>query len=299
MVVIKAYNSAGSGPASQETRVKTLAGELPFAPRLHILTTSASAVHLLWRPSVDSQVSASGQSQSIKVLGYSLYFKVDEHSAAWREISVPVNEQKAEQEYVLDDLQANTFYRLYVTATNTYGQGDPSNMITIKTNKDDKHSVLPGGVFATANGQGLPIVEYDMVSVISITVALVIVVLVIVVACVCVRKAQLDAMRTPIDLSAVTLPRNLDPDKAIYVGTTHRYVDLDKSKPLLQGNYAFDTSSGFPVPYSTMPLKDGEELKSFAAAHKPWDRPLPAPSAATTKRKSGIDAQHHVYDCPQ
>lgn len=141
-----------------------------------------------------------------------------------------------------------------------------------------------------------------MISVISITVAVVIVVLVIVIACVCVRKAQLEAMRTPMDLSSVTLPRGLtDGDKSIYIGTTHRYVDLDKSKPLMQGNYAFDTSSGYPVPYSTMPMKDGlsgEEMKSFVAQQKPWDRPLPPP-AATNKRKSNIEPQHHVYDCPQ
>ena len=139
-----------------------------------------------------------------------------------------------------------------------------------------------------------------MISVISITVAVVIVVLVIVIACVCVRKAQLEAMRTPIDLSAVTLPRGLgDGDKGIYIGTTHRYIDIDKTKPLTQGNYAFDTSAGYPVPYSTMPMKDSEEMKSFIGQPlKPWDRPLPPP-AATNKRKSNIEPQHHVYDCPQ
>ena len=48
-----------------------------------------------------------------------------------------------------------------------------------------------------------------------------------------------------------------------------------------------------------MPLKDGqlvEEMKSYGG--KPWDRPLP-PTAATNKRKSGLEIQQHVYDCPQ
>jgi len=293
IVIVKAYNSAGSGPSSQEMLVKTLTGDLPLAPRLHILTTTINSVHLLWRPSTDT-TAASNTNANSKVLGYSLYFKVDEHNSNWREISVPANENKVEQEYVLEDLQVNTFYRIYITATNSYGQGDPSNMVTIKTNKDEKSSVLQNSLFPSTNQVNMPS-ELDMISVISITVAIVVVVFVIVIACVCVKKAQLEAMRTPLDLSAVTLPRNMtDAEKSVYIGTTHRYVDFDKSKPLMQGNYAFEGS--FPVPYSTMPLKDGqlgEEMKSV-----PWNRPLP-PTAATNKRKSGFEIQQHVYDCPQ
>lgn len=296
IVICKAYNSAGSGPSSQEMLVKTLTGDLPLAPRLHILTTTINSVHLLWRPSTDT-TAASNTNANSKVLGYSLYFKVDEHNSNWREISVPSNENKVEQEYVLEDLQVNTFYRIYITATNSYGQGDPSNMVTIKTNKDEKSSVLQTSIFPSTNQ--VIASDLDMISVISITVAIVVVVFVIVIACVCVKKAQLEAMRTPLDLSAVTLPRNMtDAEKSVYIGTTHRYVDFDKSKPLMQGNYALE--GGYPIPYSTMPLKDGqvvEEMKAYGQ-HKPWERPLP-PTAATNKRKSGLEIQQHVYDCPQ
>ncbi|KAK4336620.1 hypothetical protein RND71_043959 [Anisodus tanguticus] len=297
IVIVKAYNSAGSGPSSQEMLVKTLSGDLPLAPRLHILTTTINSVHLLWRPSTETSIS--GNNANTKVLGYSLYYKIDEHNSNWREISVPANENKVEQEYILEDLQVNTFYRVYITATNSYGQGDPSNMVTIKTNKDEKSSVLQTSIFPSTNQVSMSS-DLDIISVITITIAVVIVVFVIVVACVCVKKAQLEALRTPIDLSAVTLPRNMtDAEKSVYIGNTHRYVDFDKSKPLMQGNYSFDT--GFPVPYSTMPLKDSqmsEEMKSYVAHQKPWDRPLP-PTAATNKRKSGLEIQQHVYDCPQ
>lgn len=134
IVIVKAYNSAGSGPSSQEMLVKTLTGDLPLAPRLHILTTTTNSVHLLWRPSTDT-TAASNTNANSKVLGYSLYFKVDEHSSNWREISVPSNENKVEQEYILEDLQVNTFYRIYITATNSFGQGDPSNLITVRDRK--------------------------------------------------------------------------------------------------------------------------------------------------------------------
>lgn len=132
-----------------------------------------------------------------------------------------------------------------------------------------------------------------MISVISITVAIVVVVFVIVIACVCVKKAQLEAMRTPLDLSSVTLPRNMTDGEKVYIGTTHRYVDFDKSKPLMQGNYAFEP--GYPVPYSTMPLKDGQVIEEMKALNnqRPWDRPLPS-TAATNKRKSGLEIQQHV-----
>ena len=297
IVIVKAYNSAGSGPSSQEMLVKTLTGDLPLAPRLHILTTTINSVHLLWRPSTDT-TAASNTNANSKVLGYSLYFKVDEHNSNWREISVPSNDNKVEQEYILEDLQVNTFYRIYITATNSYGQGDPSNMVTIKTNKDEKNSVLQTSIFPSTNQVSLA-TDLDMISVISITVALVIVVFVIVIACVCVKKAQLEAMRTPLDLSAVTLPRNMTDAEKVYIGTTHRYVDFDKNKACMQGNYAFDS---FPVPYSTMPLKGdgqvGEEMKAYGShQQKPWDRPLPP--TAITNRKSGLEIQQHVYDCPQ
>lgn len=171
-------------------------------------------------------------------------------------------------------------------------------MVTIKTNKDEKSSVLQTSIFTSPNQVNIA-TDLDVISIISITVAVVVVVFVIVIACVCVKRAQLEAMRTPLDLSAVTLPRNMtDGEKSIYVGTTHRYVDFDKSKPLMQGNYSFDS---YPVPYSTMPLKDGQigeqEMKAYGQ-QKPWDRPLP-PTAATNKRKSGLEIQQHVYDCPQ
>lgn len=167
----------------------------------------------------------------------------------------------------------------------------------MKTNKDEKNSVLQTSIFTSPNQVNLAN-DLDMISIISITIAVVIVVLVIVIACVCVKKAQLrmESMRTPLDLSSVTLPRNLtDAEKSVYIGTTHRYIDFDKSKPLMQGNYSFDS---YPVPYSTMPVKDGqlgEEMKAYGQ-QKPWDRPLP-PTAVTNKRKSEI--QQHVYDCPQ
>lgn len=70
--------------------VKTLNGDLPLAPRLHILTTTLNSVHLLWRPSTDTTAASNTNSQS-KVLGYSLYFKVDEHNSNWREVIVNEN----------------------------------------------------------------------------------------------------------------------------------------------------------------------------------------------------------------
>ncbi|KAL1476844.1 hypothetical protein MTO96_036197 [Rhipicephalus appendiculatus] len=47
-LVLKAYNSAGSGPASQEKTVRTMDGDVPEAPRLFVTGVTADTMTLRW-----------------------------------------------------------------------------------------------------------------------------------------------------------------------------------------------------------------------------------------------------------
>ncbi|KAK8776005.1 hypothetical protein V5799_030650, partial [Amblyomma americanum] len=112
---LQAFNSAGSGPASEEIVAKTLEHDPPSPPLIRVQSTTATSVHLLWEP------------PDIPVTGYILHYKEEQND--WVKQHVPGNQQSI----VLENLRCGTRYQLYMEAFNDAGKGDPTQVLSVKT----------------------------------------------------------------------------------------------------------------------------------------------------------------------
>ncbi|XP_055939793.1 cell adhesion molecule DSCAML1-like isoform X5 [Argiope bruennichi] len=270
-VVVKAYNSAGSGPPSHELYVRTLDGDLPPAPSLYVLATSPTSVSLRWNTrKIDNPLS-----------GYTVHYRED--NGQWQEVAVVAPEDNT---YTLTNLQPQKLYQIYVSATNQYGKGDPSEVVAVKTDEGDGHSML------SVAGMGQNTSYLDMAIIIPVTASLLTIGIVIIVACVCVKKIR----------SRHNLERALAAEKHLaMVGTLQRYVDIDKTRSLMDAS----RMGHYPLPYETIQMladdQDGnypkggpnQELRAFAAAK---DGQQAQYNKTLTLRK-GKD--ENIYDMPQ
>ncbi|GIY67333.1 titin [Caerostris darwini] len=269
-VVVKAYNSAGSGPPSHELYVRTLDGDLPPAPSLYVLATSPTSVSLRWNTrKIDNPLS-----------GYTVHYR--EEQGQWQEVAVVAPEDNT---YTLSNLQPQKLYQIYVTATNQYGKGDPSEIVAIKTDEGDGHSML------SVAGLGQNTNYLDMAIVIPVTASLLTIGVVLVVACVCVKKIR----------SRHNLERAMAAEKHLaMVGTLQRYVDIDKTRSLMDAS----RMGHYPLPYETIQMladdqdvsypKGGpnQELRAFATK----DGQPAQYNKVLTLRKG---TEENIYDSPQ
>ncbi|GIY67328.1 hypothetical protein CDAR_254841 [Caerostris darwini] len=125
-ILVKAYNKAGTGPASQELIVRTLDGDLPRSPPVSLVSTSDSAITVKWNQAVNRED---------PLTGYTLHYQrgITDH---WLHGPlVPANQSS----YSLTSLQADTLYRIYMTAINKHGRGQASDIITVKTKEKEQY----------------------------------------------------------------------------------------------------------------------------------------------------------------
>jgi hypothetical protein len=131
-IVVKAYNSAGSGPQSHEMLVLTHDGDLPSAQQLSAIDSTANTISLRWYQK-DIR-----ESQSSPITSYTIHYQ-KESDPKWREIPITSfatptpSSDIASYSYVLPNLETGTQYKIFVTAINRYGISDPSNIIITKT----------------------------------------------------------------------------------------------------------------------------------------------------------------------
>ena len=259
-IIVKAFNSAGSGVDSQEILAKTTLGDVPAAPKVFLFPVTSNSVSLLWKVSHDEVTEA-------KLVGYSVHYR-PEYSTVWKEINVPVEAAGPQQEFSIKDLESNTLYHFYVTASNAFGAGDPSPILTVKTRGVEDESTITGNVMTHPGVTGMDKTHHqfrmEMTSFISITVAAVIVIVVIIISYVCIKKAHLSAGKpqlsaTYAEFLATTIGRAGGSDgdnKSVYMGPHHRYVEFDAAgRPVKQGNMAhvMDAQGNvFPAPYASL-----------------------------------------------
>jgi hypothetical protein len=130
-IVVKAYNSAGSGPQSHEMLVHTHDGDLPSAQHLSIIDSTANTLSLRWYQK-DFR-----ESQSSPITSYTIHYQ-KEGDHKWIEVPItsfatPTPSDIASYSYVLQNLETGAQYKIFVIAINRYGISDPSNIVITKT----------------------------------------------------------------------------------------------------------------------------------------------------------------------
>ena len=190
-VIVKAFNTAGSGPPSEQAVVHLLKGDLPLPPHLFMMSSGVSSVSLHWNMK-DAALDAP------LVSGFVLHYQKD--SEQWREVPITIQPAASEaaepvvksltNSYTLSNLDGGSKYHIYVTATNPHGVGDPSNVVTVLTDSEGGVQLTPS--FKTEipiDGQSAPFYTQPLI-IIPIVCAAVIIVIVITVTFVCLRKMR-------------------------------------------------------------------------------------------------------------
>lgn len=256
-ITVKAFNLAGLGPESQIVSARTYSGDFAPPPKVSFLSVDSTSVSLRFGMNPAKPI--------VGLNGFTVHFRSD-NQMDWKEIKIPLGSQ-SDGDFTAKDLTPNSVYHFYVTAINSFGNGDPSSLLSIKTKNSDT-------LLSTASSQWLDF--GDDVNTFVPLVAASIIIVTVVLSYSWVKKAKLQSQMPPVDYITAALERGGAMDQAVFVGTTRRYVELG------------ETSSGN--------LMCGNPRASMfvAPTESPWNRPLPKPGA---QRKSILDPSTS-YDFP-
>lgn len=160
-ITVQAFNSKGTGPASEIIEVQTLQNDPPPAPVLKVASVTTSSIHLTWtlpgltdtinpsQPlmsnSVDSlpSSSVSNSPSSPPVSGFILHAKKQDSSHDWEELRLSGDRLS----HTFERLACGSRYQYYLEAFNAVGKSDPSEILTTKTEGSspvapDRHSLI-------------------------------------------------------------------------------------------------------------------------------------------------------------
>lgn len=308
-VVVKAFNNAGSSPESHQMTVRTFDGDLPASPSLFAHQATQSSLTLRWT------YPSRAQSTANSIKRYVLYYQRP-GDESWLELGIPVEDKLRAQEqdgqasfaisesgatsYVLNGLDAGSVYKIYVVAVNNFGMGDPSNIVTTKTEALKGESArFSFNQASDQNSSMFDISKQFQMFLMALVICTFILVVVIVSAVLyCGRRMQPAQAQ-----HVISQPPNMQqgnpwgPDGTIQVG--QRYVEFDKGGILKNGSLLTQnsdqassgqqTNSGapnghFPLPYGTMPMNS-----VVITDQKSWDRQSSAPLKPLVA---------HIYDSP-
>ena len=157
---------------------------------------------------------------------------------------------------------------MYVSGSSSFGHGDPSQLLTVKTHCDDS-------VTATSAAKQT-LLPRKFESIASLMAAGVVVILAILTSFVCIKKARLQTAHPPPLISAPVS----DGKDGVYVGTMRRYVELDaQGRPVTSGNitHVVDAQGNSMYPASTAAYSGVQMVPVTAATSTSGfkDRPLP------------------------
>ena len=263
-VNVAAFNEAGIGPASHEILARTSIADVPSSPALYLLLVTANSISLSWKSGDTSH-------DDRLLTGHVVHYRKDTTST-WTELSIPANlgALGSSSDYMIQNLDPCSLYHVYVSGSSSFGHGDPSQLLTVKTHCDDSVTAT-----SPANQSLLP---RKFESIASLTAAGVVVILAILTSYVCIKKAKLQTAPQPPPFEFLTAPVS-DGKDGVYVGTMRRYVELDaQGRPVTSGNitHVVDAQGNmYPASaaaYAGVPMVP-VATASTSAGFK--DRPLP------------------------
>ncbi|XP_074593224.1 cell adhesion molecule Dscam1-like [Brevipalpus obovatus] len=190
IIIVQAYNKKGAGPSSEPVEAQTLEFDPPPPPPLRVLSTGHHYAYLTWDPNFDfapsgsdgngmeltgslssaSLASTTGTSSASPfadpMTGYTLHHKPEK--GEWQE--VPIYFDKLS--YNMSNLHCGKRYQFYMVAFNSAGRGQPSEVISIKTQgtapiAPDSHELIgTNSTFALVNlsswgSGGCPILNFN------------------------------------------------------------------------------------------------------------------------------------------
>ncbi|CAN7984334.1 unnamed protein product, partial [Ixodes hexagonus] len=120
-IVVQAFNGAGTGPASDEVIATTLETAPPTSPSVRAVPLSSSSLSVQWERDPKDNTTRSLPTE------YVLHYGTE--SGDW--LQLPLNGSK--QSLVLNGLKCGTLYRLYMTASNSLGTGEPGTAVSVRT----------------------------------------------------------------------------------------------------------------------------------------------------------------------
>ncbi|XP_054166069.1 cell adhesion molecule Dscam2-like [Oppia nitens] len=124
IIVVQSYNSVGAGPRSDEVRVATFDSQPPTSPLLEVISTTFDSITVRW----------DANQNDIEEKEYVLHFKEDREQQ-WHQKKLKTKSNQ----YVLDSsngmagIRCGTKYKLFMTASNSLGTGEPSETISART----------------------------------------------------------------------------------------------------------------------------------------------------------------------
>lgn len=314
-VVVKAFNSIGSGPDSHLMTVRTFDGDLPAPPSLFAHQTTHSSIALRWTYPSRAQSAAS----SIK--RYILYYQ-RQGDESWLEIGIPVEDklrssalqdgsgssssqsglsvsESGTTSYMLTGLDSGFAYKIYVVAVNNFGMGDPSNIVTTKT---DQLSGVTDNLRSSSHSNEFNVFDmnrqFQLFLVVPIACTIIMVAAIVLAVLYCGRRMPNQSTAQHVVTSQCN-PQTMQsngswgPEGTMQVG--QRYVEFDKggilkNNGLLVGTQgsAGDQQQGngnhFQLPYGTMPMNS-----VVLSDQKSWERQSSAPLKPLVT---------HIYDSP-
>nr|XP_042896210.1 Down syndrome cell adhesion molecule-like protein Dscam2 isoform X1 [Parasteatoda tepidariorum] len=117
-IVVKAYNSAGSGPKTDKITGKTLETAPPTSPIVEIVGATSSTISIRWKKDLKDKSA---------VPEYNIHYKSDEEE--WKVDKLGSKKER----YTIHNLKCGTRYQLYMTASNSLGTGEPSTPVFART----------------------------------------------------------------------------------------------------------------------------------------------------------------------
>jgi Down syndrome cell adhesion protein len=249
-IILKAFNSAGTGPPSQEIIARTHGGDFIEAPKIHAIAITADSIslHCQLPKSVDNDAHNT-------INGFIVHFR-PESSSVYKEVSLQASTSN-DAAFVAKDLTPNTLYHFYATVSKTgEGEGDPSSVLSLRTKRlaqpMDTKEGNTGSFFSSS------ISSHDINTFIPVT-CIAVVAITLVVSFTCVKKAKLKAVMPPVDYYTATLRPGVDRG-SVFVGTTTRYIE---QPGVMQGNNR-----------NIRIFQQHQEMKPMMGRH----RPLPDPN---------------------
>lgn len=313
-IIVKAFNGVGSGPESHLMTARTFDGDLPASPSLFAHLTTTSSISLRWTYPTRAQSPAN----SIK--RYIIFYQ-RQGDESWLEIAIPIEDklrvsanhhmqdgsqpsgltitESGTTSYVLNGLDSGFIYKIYVVAVNNFGMGDPSNIVTTKT---DQISGINESLRFGTNSAEFNVFDvnrqYQMFFIFVAVCLVIIVAVIIATTYYCAKKIQANQ---PAQHVVTSQPQTMQsngswgPDGTIQVG--QRYLEFDKGGILKTANGSLLTGTQnsehshqggqqghYPLPYGTMPMNS-----VVISDQKSWDRQSSAPLKPLVT---------HIYDSP-